>query len=534
MAANSYQAPGVYVEEVPSGSMPIEGVGTAVAAFVGFTATYHPEKGDPTDPDGVRPQLVTSWDQYERVYGRFAPGALLPHAVAGFFANGGGTAFIVRVPGGNGTRPPLRAVVTSATRPEVESLRVEALDAETSARLEVAVERAAAPAEGGEAPAEFTLRIIENGTPLEEYPGLTIGRGARSAEKVVNEKSTRVRVTIAGGAASMADRLPAAGVVRLEHDPKTIIKAGPADIAGSETTRTGYHGLAVAEAVTMVAAPDLVTVATSPQGEFDLDGYLAMQGALVDWCDLAKTRMAILDPPPNLGATGALEWRERLGKDSSYAAAYYPQVVIDNPLAKAGATGRERYLTIPPSGHIAGVWARTDGTRGVHKAPANEVLRGIVRLATDVTTGEQGLLNPHGINCIRAFGSGGLRVWGARTLSTSDPSWRYIPVRRLFIYLEESIRRGTQWAVFEPNDRDLWERVKRTIGAFLRGVWRSGALVGATPEQAFYVKCDETNNPPESVDEGKLIVEVGVCPVKPAEFVIFRISQWQGGATTAE
>ena len=161
-------------------------------------------------------------------------------------------------------------------------------------------------------------------------------------------------------------------------------------------------------------------------------------------------------------------------------------------------------------------------------------MRGILRLERDITMGEQDLLNPQGINCIRAFGTNGLRIWGSRTLSASDPSWRYVPVRRLFNFIEESIRQGTQWAVFEPNDENLWLRVKRNINAFLRGLWRAGALVGATPEQAFYVLCDESNNPAASVDEGKLIVEIGIAPVKPAEFVIFRISQWQGGGAASE
>ena len=151
-----------------------------------------------------------------------------------------------------------------------------------------------------------------------------------------------------------------------------------------------------------------------------------------------------------------------------------------------------------------------------------------------MTSGEQDLLNPEGVNCIRSFGSYGTKIWGARTLAKTDPSWRYINVRRLFNFIEESIRRGTQWAVFEPNDVDLWQRVKRNITSFLRGLWMQGALVGATPEQAFYVICDGSNNPASSVDEGRLIVEIGIAPVKPAEFVIFRISQWQGGGATSE
>jgi hypothetical protein len=208
--------------------------------------------------------------------------------------------------------------------------------------------------------------------------------------------------------------------------------------------------------------------------------------------------------------------------------------VVANPLATNGSTNGEKFITVPPSGHVAGVWARTDAVRGVWKAPANEVVRGVARLATEITTGEQSLLNPEQVNCIRAFGANGIRIWGARTLARQDQSWRYINVRRLFIFIEESIRRGTQWVVFEPNDADLWARVRRTVSAFLHGLWMQGALVGQTPSQAFFILCDESNNPPGSVDEGKLVVDIGVAPVKPAEFVIFRISQWQGGAATAE
>ncbi|BEP13948.1 phage tail sheath subtilisin-like domain-containing protein [Acidothermaceae bacterium B102] len=531
--ATTYGAPGVYIEEVASGSMPIQGVGTAVAAFVGFTKTYNPAAGDPRDPEGLRPQLVTSWDQYERIYGGYALGAMLPYAVSGFFANGGSTCFIVRLPGGDAMPRPGHVAVNASGRPDLETLHVEALDA--GSMLDITIDRPGPPEEGQDIPQEFTLRIMENGDQREEYGGLSLGRGGRGAERVINETSTLIRVKVQNQPGlSVAERLPAAGVLRLEPQAAVALQAGPQDVEGSVSQRTGYKGLAIADSVTIVAIPDLVTIATSPEGVFDLEGYIAMQGQLVDWCDQARTRMAILDSPPGLGATGALEWREQLARDSAFAAAYYPQVVVQNPLAPVGATNGHRYLTVPASGHIAGVWARTDGVRGVHKAPANETIQGIVRLENDVTTGEQDLLNPEGVNCLRSFGTGGMRIWGARTLATSDPSWRYIPVRRLFIYIEESIRRGTQWVVFEPNDRDLWERVKRTITAFLRGLWRTGALVGATPEQAFYVKCDASNNPPESVDEGKLIVEVGICPVKPAEFVIFRISQWQGGTETAE
>jgi hypothetical protein len=185
-------------------------------------------------------------------------------------------------------------------------------------------------------------------------------------------------------------------------------------------------------------------------------------------------------------------------------------------------------ISVPPSGYMAGIWARSDNERGVHKAPANEVLRGVLDSAMPITKGEQDVLNPLGINCIRSFPGRGLRVWGARTLS-SDPAWRYVSVRRLFNFVEKSIERGTQWVVFEPNDHNLWAKVRRDAGAFLTVCWRDGQLFGRTPEEAFYVKCDEELNPQEIRDQGKLIIEIGMAPVKPAEFVIFRFSQWAGG-----
>jgi phage tail sheath protein FI len=182
---------------------------------------------------------------------------------------------------------------------------------------------------------------------------------------------------------------------------------------------------------------------------------------------------------------------------------------------------------------MAGIWARSDDSRGVHKAPANEVVRGAIALELQLTKAEHDQLNPVGINCIRAFPGRGIRVWGARTLS-SDPEWRYLNVRRLFNFIEESILEGTQWVVFEPNDHRLWDSVRRTVNAFLRRVWRDGALFGATADEAFYVKCDAENNTQDTIDAGQLIIDIGIAPVKPAEFVIFRIAQFAGGAALTE
>jgi len=271
--------------------------------------------------------------------------------------------------------------------------------------------------------------------------------------------------------------------------------------------------------------PDLM--AAHLAGQIDADGVRAVQTAMIAHCELMGDRMAIIDPPPGLGAQQVRHWRrEEAGYDSKYAALYWPWIRVFDP-----QSGRP--IDLPPSGHMAGVWARNDATRGVHKAPANEVVRGAIGIAASLTRAEQDELNPVGVNCVRAFPGRGIRVWGARTLS-SDPSWRYINVRRLYNYVESSVTIGTQWVVFEPNDRDLWQRVTRTIRAFLFTVWQDGGLFGDTVDEAFYVKCDDETNPSELIETGRLTCEVGMAVVKPAEFVVFRLAQLPAGTSVTE
>jgi phage tail sheath protein FI len=247
----------------------------------------------------------------------------------------------------------------------------------------------------------------------------------------------------------------------------------------------------------------------------------AVQDAVLSHCETRKDRFAILDSPETI--SGGVD-RLPKPRDSKYGAYYFPWIQVYDP--------EKGNIFVPPSGHIAGVYSRVDNERGVHKAPANEIVRGALGLKYNVSKGEQDLLNPKGINAIRLM-NGGIRIWGARTLS-SDPSWKYINVRRLFIMVETSIERATQWVVFEPNDHRLWKRVTRTISSFLTLLWRNGALMGTSPEQAFFVKCDEETNPAEVVDAGQLVVEIGLAPVKPAEFVIFRIGQMPSGGGLEE
>jgi phage tail sheath protein FI len=236
---------------------------------------------------------------------------------------------------------------------------------------------------------------------------------------------------------------------------------------------------------------------------------------VINQCQILKDRFAIVSAPQAAGDVQNIIPPQ----DTSYAAYYYPWIKIYDPMIN------DQRL-IPPTGHIAGIFARTDVERGVHKAPANEVVRGARDMQFPVTKGDQDILNPKGVNCIRDFRSDGrgIRLWGARTMS-SDGQWKYVNVRRLFLFVEESIDEGTQWVVFEPNDEPTWAKVRRSITNFLISVWRSGALMGTTQDEAFFVKCDRTTMTQDDIDNGRLICYIGIAPVKPAEFVIFRISQ---------
>jgi len=259
----------------------------------------------------------------------------------------------------------------------------------------------------------------------------------------------------------------------------------------------------------------------------------AAQAALVAHCERMEDRVAILDsardiPDDNLviSADDSGIWRPA-ANPKGYGAFYFPWIEAADPLGEAGAR-----VTVPPSGHLAGIYARSDAERGVHKAPANEVVVGALGVRYPVSKILQGSLNPRGVNCIRTFG-GTVKVYGARSLASDpqgDPEWTYVNVRRLVNFLRESIDEGTQWVVHEPNAPELWSKIRRNVSSFLNGVWASGALLGTAPEQAYYVRCDETTNPQEVRDLGQVVAEIGVAVVKPAEFVIFRLSQWAGPA----
>jgi phage tail sheath protein FI len=494
----SYLSPGVYVEEVQSGARPIEGVGTAVAAFVGFAerGPFH------------QPTLVANWNQYVQLFGGFVEDQYLPHAVYGYFANGGGTAYVVRI--GGAAEQAAQAPQAPA---ELGGLRVSALP---SAGGEITVEVADAD---GENPPEdrFKLLVRQNGKEVETFEVSTRRTVKNYVVNQVRERSKLIEVSERPGAALTRPDKQSVQVPAAPAPITTPATVDTGEYVGDGEARTGFGGLEAIDEITMVAVPDLMSA--YQRGVIDAEGVKTVQLAVIAHCEQMGDRVAVLDPLPDLTAQRVRTWRlDEAGYDSKYAALYYPWLKVFDP-----ATGRT--AVVPPSGHVAGVWARSDADRGVHKAPANEVIRGAVDLAIALSKGEQDLLNPIGVNCVRAFPGRGIRIWGARTLS-SDPAWRYLNVRRLFNYLEESILGGTQWVVFEPNDDRLWSSIRRNVTGFLTEEWRRGALFGRTAAESFYVKCDRDNNPQESIDLGQVICEIGVAPVKPAEFVVFRLAQF--------
>lgn len=508
----TYLSPGVYVEEIDSGSRPIEGVGTAVAAFVGLA-----EKGPYN-----RPTLISNWTQFTTTFGGFVDGACLAESVFAYFQNGGGNSYIVRIgdTATNNGAPP--KAIAAAPQGVLSNLRVLALDSGAPAdsiKVDV-VEYDKDGGEGQEPTKAIKLVVSRDGQVVEEHLDVTTSRGKTNVVNVVNAESRVIKLEqIAGRAVQDLQ----AGTEVVLAAPADVATPPPArltsdDYIGDAADRTGISGLEAIDEITMVCMPDLMTA--YQRQAIDLDTVQAVQDAMITHCELMGDRMAILDPPPGMNAQQIKEWRvDKARYDSKYATLYWPWV---------STKGGDSYL--PPSGFVAGIWGRNDDTRGVHKAPANEIVRGAIALETQITRNEHDLLNPVGINCIRAFPGRGIRVWGARTLS-SDPAWRYVNIRRLFNYLEESILQNTDWVVFEPNDQALWAKLRRTISAFLVNEWRKGALFGLTPDDAFFVKCDDETNPAEGIDAGEVCCLIGVAPVKPAEFVIFRLSQFSGGTS---
>ncbi len=515
-----YLSPGVYVEEVSGGVKPIEGVSTSTAGFVGAT-----ERG----PES--PRLITSWPEFLRWYGGYVDVSYLAYAVQGFFDNGGKRCFIARINGDG--------AIANTGSVENSKLTLEARGKGTwGNNIRVKLDPATRGPEGAgwfrisllylrEAPADdddfvdpFSTDPEDLANPerrepdvFEVFDNLTAKAGA--GNNVVNVLNASSRLVEAGWAEEGED--PKQDPQPPEEPKFEVLgeKVGnngealtPDNFKGNPTNpMTGLAALEVIDPISLLVVPDEV--------RFKIDEAYPITTDVVNQCARLKDRFAILSVPLGQGDVSALPFRP----DSSYAGYYYPWIKVYDPSINGSRV-------IPPTGHVAGIFARTDIERGVHKAPANAVVRGAADTEFPVSKGMQDILNPQGVNCIRDFrpDGRGIRLWGARTLS-SDPEWKYVNVRRLFLFVEESIDEGTQWVVFEPNDDGTWAKVRRSIGNFLISVWRSGALLGTTQEEAFFVKCDRTTMTQDDIDNGRLICLIGIAPVKPAEFVIFRISQ---------
>lgn len=500
-----YLAPGVFIEEIERGPRPIEGVATSTAAFLGET-----ERG-PT-----RPRLVTSFNEYRRYFGTaFADSKYMPYALSGFFDNGGRRAYVCRIagPGALGATRTVGGLKIDAIGPGAAGNRVFVKITDSSTknangpvgfRLQVAYWQTDAPGGNYQDPFDKTLpKKLPLPFLTEDFDNLVWNDPTSPDyfDKRLQDNSALIYVAPNQNlnAQPAGDFVPLAGGTDANTAPGVNEFIGFDD---DSTLRTGLSALdlddyrEVALVTAPAAAPDVVV-------------------AVKDHCENNRFRFAVVDPPKGISNAATLDPRNDW--DTSYAAFYYPWVAVSDLLSGA------RKL-VPPSGHILGLYARTDTDRGVWKAPANDILRGVVDLEYYVDTGTQEVLNPRGVNAIRRFPGRGIRVWGARTLS-SNSLWKYVSVRRLFIFLERSIYEGTQWVVFEPNDERLWERVKDTIRLFLRTQWRNGALMGLTEDEAFVIVCDRSTMTQDDILNGRLICEIGIAPVRPAEFVVFRIFQ---------
>lgn len=580
-----YLSPGVYMEEFDSGVKAMEGVGTSTAGFVGM-AQKGPIKGLPVLITSMA-DYQRRFGGYlsERAYGdqRF-----LPYAVEQFFNNGGSTCYVMRVckekddtdagkdgaataqgilkagdtalltltaanPGawGNNIRARLTPVLKNRVKidswpaGEEKTCGVSSSDGYEAGDL-VCIQymekdgrkvfySVAEKAEGSgitlkwtgtppaEADTEAFLYLLEWGmmlqddTSAEQYESVSFNPERNSYVEQALKKSQLV--TAAANMENLTEDMLKSLLegdggeeitleIAFEGGSDGVIKADAFDPSlyigrdGSPDQRTGLTAFKTLSDVSIMAIPGIT------------DG--SVQSALVSHCEGLASRFAILDMPFDSKEVAELQaFKENI--DSSYAAMYHPWLQCYDPLAN-------RKVFLPPSGSMAGIYARTDNSRGVHKAPANEVVRNCTGLSIKYNEAEQGKLNPKGINLIRNIPGQGIRVWGARTCS-SDGNWKYVNVRRLFIFLEESIKANTNWAVFEPNDEMLWSRVEGTIRVFLTTQWRNGALAGSTADEAFYINIGKSTMTEDDILNGRLICVIGVAPVRPAEFVIFRITQ---------
>lgn len=604
-----YLAPGVYVEEVSFRAKTIEGVSTSTAGFVG-PARYGPTSGEP--------ELLTSFADFERIYGGLDPldygPNYLAHGVRAFFEEGGRRLYVARVDAGDGglatannqgivSPPPDRIDINARFRGRAGNMRLTFLprlsdnllisDPVTSQRTVRRVQPLdTVVVTGAGSPPSVTLYdVVRSGDDLAlQLPGgalepfssfdpasqqvrlLTVDVAIE--RPITRPKRPRERYALpevlegfsfhpghGNALTTYFDTAPSsrrlALVVPFAIEPAVGTLDTGAEMArallgddvidaavslsstaeqrqrvyrldggtdGAQPAAAAYQGVADATAKSGLAAfedlEDISIVAAPGYSQGYTNGNVTrvaqIQAYLISHCERMRYRIAVLDSPDDQTVGGVRAFRGQV--DSTHGALYYPWVRVVDPVT-------EDEMILPPSGFVAGIYARNDVEKGVHKAPANEVVRMAVGFEFLLNKAQQDVLNPEGVNCFRFFEGRGYRLWGARTIS-SDPEWKYVNLRRYFAYLERSLEKGTQWVVFENNHEPLWANVRRTVEDFLFNEWKSGHLMGEKPQEAYFVRCDRSTMTQNDIDNGRLICLIGVAPVRPAEFVIFRIGQW--------
>lgn len=532
--------PGVYIEEIPSGVRTITGVATSITAFIGRA-----ERGPVNEPT-----TINSFSDYERRFGGLSSISTMSFAVRDFYLNGGSQGIIVRVENGAETaRITLPTEVGSppSVDPPGDNLFLDASSAgawgnNLTAEVDYDTGDPTAVVTSPPTPPDpelFNLTVTEtvDGTVrlTEKFLAVSLNSAHRRyLPRVLEQSSLLARVpkdasgdyivpTDAGGQSLRPLETTASVAATLGDDGSPI---GPTDQTGSAADKTGIYALDKADLFNLLCI-------TPPErdGETDSSVYQAAMQYCAD-----QRAMLIIDPPADWGALAAtaagnavagLSTLGLSGTAARNAALYFPRVVQPDPL-------RDNQLdTFVPCGIIAGVMARTDAQRGVWKAPAglDAALNGIQGLQVNLTDGENGQLNPLGINVLRSFPVNGRVVWGARTMRGADQladEYKYVPVRRTALFIEESLFRGTQWVVFEPNDEPLWAQIRLNVGAFMQNLFRQGAFQGKTPKEAYLVKCDKETTTQNDINLGIVNILVGFAPLKPAEFVIIKIQQLAG------
>lgn len=517
--------PGVYIEEVPSGVRTITGVATSITAFIGRALR------GPTD----RPRLVQSFAEFQRIYGGLWVESAMSYAVQQYFLNGGRDALICRVHNG--------AAAASLTLPAGFNL-VAASEGDWGEQLRARIDHATRDPEPGEAADElFNLSVKDRATgTVERFLNVSTNPNHRRyVSRVLEEESNLVRIAPPGtvpvarpaesgnppaGADPLEDNASSTAFQANGSDGVAIINANISD-AALEAPRQGLWMLEHSDLFNLLCIP--------PVGGAEVEVSQATWDAAAAYA-VRRRAMVIVDPPEAWDeaadvTAAAVNGVISQGANLTNAALYFPRFRAPDPL-------RENRLSVfAPCGAVAGVYARTDAQRGVWKAPAglDASLTGVADLVAHLTDGENGQLNPRGINCLRSFPAFGRVVWGARTLRGADAlasEWKYVPVRRTALFIEESLYRGTQWVVFEPNDEPLWAQIRLNVGAFMQNLFRQGAFQGKSPREAYFVKCDGETTTQNDINLGVVNIHVGFAPLKPAEFVVIRIQQMAGQVET--